>query len=524
MLNSALVFGVVAPWVTNTLTPIWLLGVGAAAGLFLLLAIWLVLTILSFVPGLNNLRFCSRRTVSEIPLAVREGALWGVFLITCGMAVFGVAGSLLIRDRDEILKSLPRLLTAGNVVVETTVALSPKVDPGDEFSELVTHEVPVTLTMTELQTIVFASDQNLTLSSKPFEDAAPGSSLELIANEPLLWNKKVQSLNPFLEKDATVLYARNLGGAPANLTMTLRITPKHPECRTIVVVAIGVVAVFLLYFLQRTYAPRMSGIALATFKSEVAQPLFWILIMCGVVALIAFIFVPYFTLGDDIKMLKDTGLTLIMVFGMIQAVYAAGTSVADEIDGKTALTVLSKPVGRRSFLIGKFLGIVWTVLLLFVILGVVMLITVSYKPEYDAKESTEFDLTWQICHLEVVYTVPGLALAFMEAVIMAAISVAISTRLALIPNAVICASIYALGHLPPLIVQSSMGQFVFVQFFGQLIATVFPNLDNFNIQAAIAAGVAVPYSYLGWSLVYCLTYTVIALLLGLTLFEDRDLA
>jgi ABC-type transport system involved in multi-copper enzyme maturation permease subunit len=69
-----------------------------------------------------------------------------------------------------------------------------------------------------------------------------------------------------------------------------------------------------------------------------------------------------------------------------------------------------------------------------------------------------------------------------------------------------------------------MGQFVFVQFFGQLIATIFPNLDHFNIQAAVAAGVPVPTLYLGWALVYCMIYSMIAMLLALVLFEDRDLA
>ncbi len=101
---------------------------------------------------------------------------------------------------------------------------------------------------------------------------------------------------------------------------------------------------------------------------------------------------------------------------------------------------------------------------------------------------------------------------------------AISTRLPWLANLVICFTIYALGHLTPLIVQSSMGQFVFVQFFGQLIATIFPNLDHFNIQAAVAADVPVPPLYLFWAFIYCMIYSVIAMLLALVLFEDRDLA
>ena len=51
-----------------------------------------------------------------------------------------------------------------------------------------------------------------------------------------------------------------------------------------------------------------------------------------------------------------------------------------------------------------------------------------------------------------------------------------------------------------------------------------PNLELFNIQAAISAGVDVPFAYLGWAFSYCAVYSFIAMLLALIMFEDRDLA
>ena len=68
-------------------------------------------------------------------------------------------------------------------------------------------------------------------------------------------------------------------------------------------------------------------------------------------------------------MLKDSGLTTIMVLAILVAVWTASVSVADEIEGRTALTLLSKPISRRQFVLGKFLGIVWPILLMFVVLG-----------------------------------------------------------------------------------------------------------------------------------------------------------
>ena len=246
--------------------------------------------------------------------------------------------------------------------------------------------------------------------------------------------------------------------------------------------------------------------------------------MLGLVALALFVFIPYNTFGEDIKVLKDSGMTLIMVLCIIQAIWAASTSVADEIEGKTALTVLSKPIGRRSFIVGKYLGIFWTVAVLFLVLGLILLICVAYKPIYDAREGSEGDPTWSSCHLEMIGVVPGLLLAFMETCVLAAISVAISTRLPMLANFIICFSIYVLGHLTPLVVQSSVDMFEAVRFVAELVATVLPNLEHFNIQAAVAAGVTVPGNYLAWALLYSLIYGFIALLLALVLFEDRDLA
>jgi ABC-type transport system involved in multi-copper enzyme maturation permease subunit len=253
----------------------------------------------------------------------------------------------------------------------------------------------------------------------------------------------------------------------------------------------------------------------------------------GVVALVAFIYVPCYTFGEDIKMLKDAALTFIPVFSIIVAFWAASKSLAEEIEGRTALTVLSKPIGRLQFIVGKFVGIVWAVALMFIILGTVLLIVVAYKPIYDEYESGGAvtatrapgeTATWEECHQEMVRTVPGLILGFMEAVVLASISVAFSTRLPMLANILTCVMIYVLGHLTPLMVQSSLNRFEPVTFVARLIATVFPVLDHFNIQAAVAGGAAVPLEYLGWSGLYCILYSTIAMLLALLWFEDRDLA
>lgn len=538
-------------WLSDWLTPLWLLGVGALVGSLLLLVLWALAAAVSRIPGVGTLSdslqpsregwtpsgvlaaiarpfvvFVSRRTVSEVPAAVREGVLWPLFIVTVTLAAFGIVGVLFVEKPADLLASLKRLPFVGTETITHAVKVSEPVDPSDEYSELAAHEINVSFRHTEVRRISFESDRNLSIATRPFIDVKPGATVEVIADEEEVWQKGKQPINPFIDQDVTKMYVRNLGSDVADLKMTIITSPPYPEVTAVPLTAISVMFVFLLYLLQRSVAPRLSAIALATYKSEIAQPLFAIIILLGLVLIFPlFVWIPYNTFGEDIKMLKDAGLTLIMILGIIEAIWAASTSVSEEIEGRTALTVLSKPIGRRSFIGGKFLGIIWTVALLFVVLGLWLLIWVAFKQIYDSRESSRVDsINWQICFMEMIHTVPGLLLAFMETVVLAALSVAISTRLPLLANFVICFAIYILGHLTPLIVQSSVGEFEVVQFFGQLIATVFPVLVHFNIQAAVAAGVLVPYEYLFWALVYCLIYSAIAMLLALVLFEERDLA
>jgi len=293
-------------------------------------------------------------------------------------------------------------------------------------------------------------------------------------------------------------------------------------------VAVGAAAAVALllaaYWLLRLMVPKVAAIAWTTAKEALSQPLFYLILSIGVFALLIFPFIPYNTFGEDLKVIKDEGLTLIMVLSIVLALWTASVSIADEIEGRTALTLLSKPITRRSFIIGKFLGIVGPVAILFIVLGSLFLGSVSYKVVYDARESGQPEPTRMDCQEEMVQIVPGLALAFLEAMVLASISVAISTRLSMMPNLIICASIYVLGHLVPTLASSAVGKLEYVPFVAGLLATILPVLDHFNIYAAISTGKEVPWTYVGWAALYCVLYSTVAMLVALLLFEDRDLA
>jgi ABC-type transport system involved in multi-copper enzyme maturation permease subunit len=289
-------------------------------------------------------------------------------------------------------------------------------------------------------------------------------------------------------------------------------------------VAVAVAVLMLIGQLMRWLAPKVAAISWTTSKEAISQPLFYLLLTIGIFGIILFPFIPYNTMGEDIKMLKDEGLTLIMVLSILLALWTASLSIADEIEGRTALMVLSKPVGRRQFILGKFLGILVPVAMMFIVLGALFLCSVSYKVSYDARERSEAEPVVEACNEEIIQVAPGLALAFMETVVLAAISVAISTRLPMLANLIICAAIYILGHLVPILANSAVGQIEYVSFVASLLAAVLPVLDHFNISASISTGQTIPMAYLGWAGLYCVIYSAVAMLFALFLFEDRDLA
>ncbi len=305
-------------------------------------------------------------------------------------------------------------------------------------------------------------------------------------------------------------------------------------------VTCGVMLLLLVGLVLVLYTNRAGVIARATTKEAIRQPVFLLTMAAAIFLIVLNTFLPFFSLGDDIKMLKDCGLATILVSGMLMAIWTASTSIADEIEGKTAMTLLSKPITRRQFIVGKFIGILVANMWLIVPVVMVFLFCVAYKVGYDARESGQGDSAkdwFQTIHLgfvdfpywlaerrlaAVVQIIPGVILIFLEVTILTAISVTISTRMPMIFNMVACFLIFIIGHLTPVL--AKVKGLEFVQFMSQLIATVLPALGNFNSQNAIAIGQIVTPDYLGIATLYCAAYCTATILLALILFEDRDLA
>ena len=483
--------------------------------------------------GIGCWTLFTKRGSDEAFAMVQEGFLSWITVACIGLTGFATLGVLLsaiggfggIKIADDVpgmLESIRRYPITG--IYSESRVIPPTSDAGEGT------RIPVELRGEEVTLFRVSSDQQVEVACQPLGGhlavnlmfKAPATSID----EPVGQFRRPGQRSWIPDGEVKSFFIANRGKRDADFTIQWRIDPIYRQVWVVPYGAFCVVMLYVLYLVLAVNFPKVAAISQSTFKTEVSQPLFWLILAIGIVFVVGSIYIPYNTFGEDIKMYKDSGLTLIRVLAIFLAIWAAGKSVSEEIEGRTALTVLSKPVGRRQFIFGKFSGISLAVAVLFILLGLTFVIFVAYKPLYDAVETAKDDVEWQLCFAESVQIIPAIVLSFLEVVIFIAISVAISTRIGILPNFLICFAIYVLGHLTPLIVQSSdvVQAFQPVVVFGNVIAVVFPVLNHFDVQAAINTNNSVPMEYLGWSTIYCSLYGAIALLLALVLFEDRDLA
>jgi ABC-type transport system involved in multi-copper enzyme maturation permease subunit len=309
-----------------------------------------------------------------------------------------------------------------------------------------------------------------------------------------------------------------LGLLPGSLLLAA-LPPQEASLLIIVPFAVGLLVLTALF----CYLTRAGVIARATTKEAIRQPLFPLLMALAILVLVTNTFVPFFSFGEDYRMLIDCGLATILICGLLLAVWTSSTSIADEIEGKTAMTLLSKPINRRQFVLGKFVGIMVAVFWLILPLMICFLALVYYKVGYDSRESANPDPESSFKLTIMLNTIPGLILSFFEICVLTSVSVAISTRVPMVVNMVTCFAIFVVGHVTSVMVERGVLHLEVVQFTARLIATALPNLELFKTEAA-STGMFVPPPYLGYAALYCAAFSIAAIFLAFILFEDRDLA
>jgi len=319
-------------------------------------------------------------------------------------------------------------------------------------------------------------------------------------------------------------------------------------------VVIAVLFAALIYFAVGPLPTKMLAVAQAAYKESIRQPLFWFLLISMIFLMGLSIFLPYYTFGEDLKMLKELQLSAILLPPLILTLFTAAISVSEEIEGRTAVTLLSKPVARRDFLIGKYVGILASALLMILILTLVMGWTINTKIDYDRLLEDMSSKPEEQAYMNGLISLRGVAIHFPDVMqegvvyilrvfmvihmlsagpfcdfcqvaIMTAITVALATRLPFVLNIFIGLGIFFIGNLVP-VLKNQAGDVPLVKFVAELFGFILPSLNYFKIESALASGlIVVPWdAYTLQVGIHAVIYSTIAMLIGLLLFEDRDVA
>src|ERR1051325_9430244 len=116
-----------------------------------------------------------------------------------------------------------------------------------------------------------------------------------------------------------------------------------------------------------------------TFLESIVQPIYPLLIGLGAAILVIFAALPFFTLGEDTVMFKAVGLDIILLLVLIATLFATSKSIFEEIEDRTMLTLMSKPVRKWQVLVGKYLGIILAALLAVIVLGLVLVLATHWR-------------------------------------------------------------------------------------------------------------------------------------------------
>jgi hypothetical protein len=312
--------------------------------------------------------------------------------------------------------------------------------------------------------------------------------------------------------------------------------------------------------------PKGGAVALSSFREGWRQPMFWLIIGLATALILASMVIPYFTFGEDYKMMKQLGYDVIMLSATLFGLLAASLSINEEIEGRTAITVMSKPINRRQFLLGKYAGALLACWAMTLFLGWVFTWALYLKPHFDKLDDIHDQLPIEVVKMlsgtqdgsagyqlmptpegnavaqgavqwfgETLAHHLGLLLSFGQVMVLLAICTALATRLQFVINLVICAFIFFIGHLAPVLVhvtqdgaQQGDAALKLVNFIARFIDVVFPGLEYFDMGPAIIRDIPLEFGdfavYVATVLGYATLYSAIAMIAGLFLFEDRDLA
>jgi len=318
---------------------------------------------------------------------------------------------------------------------------------------------------------------------------------------------------------------------------------------------------------------RVWAIAKNTFTEVVRTPAYGIVLAVALALLALAPAFTMFTMSENTKLVKEMGLATVQLAGLLLAALSASASVSREIESRTATTVLSKPVGRLEFMLGKYAGLLLALLVAFFLLTVTLLLAGRHGTLDTVRDTYDWPVVvlgiialalalvvgfignyffgWHFGATAVWAAMPlfGLAifavcfvgpdwsgqsfgarmdpqlvlgslLVLFAIVVITALALAASTRLKAVGTLGVCAAVLVVGLLSDYMFGSAAD----TNIVARIAYVLVPNFQHFWAGDAIIGATPIPLRYVAGAFAYAALYSFGAFVLALALFQDRELA
>lgn len=252
---------------------------------------------------------------------------------------------------------------------------------------------------------------------------------------------------------------------------------------------------------------RILTIATTTVREAVRNRLLYALLFFAILLILSGVFLSTLSYVESQRILQDIGMGAARVFGVAIALFVGVGLIHREVDRRTVYTLLSKPLSRAEFLIGKYVGLVLTVWmqLLIMVMAFVGVCLATGAPLSAAHGA-----------------------AFLLLGVELAVVVAIATFFSAFTTPMLASfftgGLWVLGNLSrnlrDLGAQTEVDT---MRLATEWLFRVLPDLDGFNLVIEAVHGLPVAPSDVWLPLAYGAGYCAVVLVGAVTLFERRDL-
>ena len=260
-------------------------------------------------------------------------------------------------------------------------------------------------------------------------------------------------------------------------------------------------------------------VAVNVFKESVRDKVLYNLVAFATLLIGVSYLLGQLTAGQDVKIIKDLGLAAIATFGLLIAVFIGIGLVWKEVERRSIYSLLSKPIRRHEFILGKYSGLAITLFVNVAVMTVAFYAVLAYV-------NTQFPESVRAAW-PAPATDPGMlraiALIFLELLLVTAIALFFSTFSSPFLSAALTFGLWVIGHFNAdlrnfeAVVESRPAAYL-----ARGLYYVLPNFAAFDIKTQVVYALPVPWSYVVATAAYALVYIALLLAAAVVIFSRRD--